>query len=133
MAGQTDRSSTGQTGPIARRPAIGRAQPGSVGPRREPIGIEVGPTAKPVGPQSAVSPASPGTAEALPRLISTRDAYRQLTESGITGQEAAGLISYVVGLAPCDSRWSLRQVNRLLFLRNLYHETGWGNSERGPE
>jgi hypothetical protein len=133
MAGQTDRRSTGQTGPIARRPAAGRSQPSSAGSTREPIGIEIGPTAQPVGPLSAVSPVLPGTAEALPRLIKTQDAYRQLIGSGITGQEAAGLISYVVGLAPCDSRWSLKQVNRLLFLRNQYHETGWGQTERRPE
>jgi len=40
------------------------------------------------------------------------------------------LIGYVVGLPECDSRWSLEQINRLLFLRDLYSNKAWGEVER---
>ena len=43
-----------------------------------------------------------------------------LLAGGFDGADAAMLIGYVVGLPECDSRWSLEQINRLLFLRNLY-------------
>ena len=68
----------------------------------------------------------------LPREIRTQAAYRLLITSGFSGQDAAGLIGYVVGLDPCKSRWSLAQVNRLLFLRALYSDSEWGETERRP-
>jgi hypothetical protein len=70
--------------------------------------------------------------DAVPRPLQTQAAYRRLVSEGISSQEAAGLIGYVVGLAPCESHWSLIQVNRLLFLRNLYNNTDWGSAEREP-
>ncbi len=129
MAGQIDRSSAGQTGRGVRRPAAGGSEPSCAASDREPVGIEVGPDARPLQGRSDVA-AAPSAAETLPRLIKTEPAYRRLIQSGITGPEAASLISYVIGLAPCETRWSLAQVNRLLFLRNLYHDTDWGHSEQ---
>jgi len=70
--------------------------------------------------------------DVLPRLLQTQAAYRLLITSGFTGVDAAGLISYVVGLPRCDSRWSLAQVNRMLFLRSLYTDTKCGEAERRP-
>lgn len=67
-----------------------------------------------------------------PRLLQTQAAYRRLITSGFSGLDAAGLIGYVVGLQPCETRWSLAQVNRLLFLRNLYTNTSWGEAETEP-
>jgi hypothetical protein len=69
----------------------------------------------------------------LPRLIATQASYRYLVTSGLTGAEAAGIIGYVSGLSVGGGRWSLAQVNRLLFLQNLYNRTQWGNLERRPE
>jgi len=67
-----------------------------------------------------------------PREIQTQAAYRFLVASGIRGADAAALIGYVVGLTPCESRWNLKQINRLLFLRNLYSKSEWGEVERQP-
>jgi hypothetical protein len=67
-----------------------------------------------------------------PRELQTRAAYRLLITNGFSGQDAASLIGYVVGLPPGKSRWSLAQVNRLLFLRALYSESDWGEAERRP-
>ncbi|MGD0247465.1 MAG: hypothetical protein ABSB75_00265 [Candidatus Limnocylindrales bacterium] len=68
----------------------------------------------------------------LPRQVQTQDAYQLLVRSGYSGQDAAALIGFVVGLPPCDSRWSLAQINRLLFLRALYSDSDWGEAERRP-
>jgi hypothetical protein len=77
-------------------------------------------------------PEAPISPDVLPRLLQTQAAYRLLITSGFTGADAAGLISYVVGLPRCDSRWSLAQINRMLFLRALYSESKWGEAERRP-
>ena len=134
MAGKADRSSTGETGPMARRPAAGRPHSGTGRPEREPVSLTVG------GETSLLDGRSPWTVEPevvtapdfAPRAIQTQAAYRMLITSGFSGQDAAGLISYVVGLPRTDGRWSLSQVNRLLFLRDRYSNTKWGVYERRP-
>jgi len=139
MAGNADHSSTDQTGPIARRPA-GRPRSSAARPERAMVSIEVGGAARPIASEpvetSAIAPATVATApiapDVLPRLLRTQAAYRYLITSGFTSQDAAGLIGYVVGLSACQSRWSLSQVNRMLFLRDLYTNTAWGEAEREP-
>jgi hypothetical protein len=82
--------------------------------------------------QLALSLALPLAPDLQPRELRTQVAYRMLVTNGIAGVEAAALIGYAVGLAPCTSRWNLSQINRLLFLRDLYSNTEWGDSERLP-
>ena len=131
MAGNADRSSTGRTGPAARRPAAGR--PTGSRPERTPVSIEVGASARPIDRrQLAVEAAAQIPPDMTPRTLQTKAAYRSLVTSGFSGQDAAGLIGYVVGLPPCESRWSLTQINRLLFLRALYSNGDWGEAERRP-
>jgi hypothetical protein len=55
-----------------------------------------------------------------------------LTAAGLTGAEAAGVIGYVVGLNPCEEPWTLKQVNKMLFLRELYSSGEWAEAERRP-
>jgi len=133
MAGKADHSSTDQTGPIARRPSAGRTRASAGKTERAAVSIEVGGAAQPISLDLdelvAVAPIAPDVA---PRLVQTQAAYRLLITSGFSGADAAGLIGYVVGLHTCNSRWSLSQVNRLLFLRNLYTNTDWGEAEREP-
>ena len=133
MAGQADRGSAGQTGPVARRPAAGHAQSGAPRFGRVPIPIEVEAAVQPAGPvkaETAVAPPIPP--DFLPRQLETEAAYKLLVGSGFSGQDAAALIGFVVGLPSCNSRWSLAQVNALLFLRELYSNSDWGESERRP-
>ena len=132
MAGQADRSSTGQTGPVARRPAAGRPRSGAT--RREftavPLDIIPAETAATgIMDGSAVLPIPP---DVMPRSVQTQAAYRLLVSSGFSGQDAAGLIGYVVGLPQSDYRWSLAQVNHLLFLRAIYSNSDLGEAERRP-
>lgn len=133
MASQADRSSAGETGPVARRPAAGRSRPSAGRSAHAPVPIQVSPASPAVDRE--VTDAlieAPLPPDILPRLLRTQAAYRLLITSGFTSQDAAGLIGYVVGLAPCESRWSLGQVNRMLFLRNLYTNTLWGEAETEP-
>jgi hypothetical protein len=132
MAGKADQN-TGQTGPLARRPASGHSRPSAARSDSAFVPIEVGEAADQVGAQAmALSPVTPITPDVLPRTVQTQAAYRLLITSGFSGQDAAGLIGYVVGLPACDSRWSLTQVNRLLFLRAIYSDGEWGEAERRP-
>jgi hypothetical protein len=133
MAGQADRGSTGQTGPTARRPAAGRPRRTAGRAGRIPIPVEIDAAAQRViSERAAVPDAEAIPPDILPRELQTQAAYRLLITSGFNGQDAAGLIGYVVGLAPGNSRWSLAQVNRLLFLRALYSDSDWGEAERRP-
>jgi hypothetical protein len=49
--------------------------------------------------------------------------HRALLGKGLTASEAANLTAYLCGIPLHDVQWSLAQVNRLLFLREL-HRTG---------
>ena len=68
----------------------------------------------------------------MPRTVRTQASYRLLTATGLTGPEAASVIGYVVGLKPCEQPWTLKQVNKVLFLRELYASPDWGAAERQP-
>jgi hypothetical protein len=73
---------------------------------------------------------APLVPDLVPRELQTRASYRLLVSSGIPSGDAAALIGLAVGLAPCQSRWSLKEINRLMFLRNLYLNSEWGEFER---
>ena len=114
-----------------RRPAARRPRSGAGRPVFTPVPIEIGIAAEPVDPEATVA-AARIPPDILPRLLQTQAAYRLLITSGFSGADAAGLIGYVVGLPQGDARWTLSQVNRLLFLRSLYSNSEWGEAERRP-
>jgi hypothetical protein len=53
----------------------------------------------------------------------TRQTFRALLRKGLTIGEASNLTAYLCGIPLNDVQWSLAQVNRLLFIREL-HRTG---------
>ena len=61
------------------------------------------------------SPDSLETQEAL----RTRATYRTLLMKGMAPDEAANLTAYMAGIPIGESHWTLRQVNQLLFLRQM--------------
>jgi hypothetical protein len=135
MAGRTDRSATGGTGPTSRRSTAGRPRSGSARPKMNsvavPIEADATPTSMPA--ELPVSPAAPLAPDLNPRTVETQKAYRILVASGFLGADAASLIGYVVGLPTAGAtRWTLPQINRLLFLREVYLKSGWGDDERRP-
>ena len=62
----------------------------------------------------------PTTPDASPAPYST---YRALLRKGLTIAEASNLTAYLCGIPLNDVQWSLAQVNKLLFVREL-HRTG---------
>ena len=65
------------------------------------------------------SPASPESTSELP----TRATYRNLIMRGLAPDEAANLTAYLAGIGVSGSKWTLRQINQLLFLRQM-HRSG---------
>src|SRR4051812_9433495 len=59
--------------------------------------------------------ASPDSTPELP----TRATYRNLIIRGLAPDEAANLTAWIAGLEVADAHWTLRQVNQLLFLRDM--------------
>ena len=56
----------------------------------------------------------------------TRSTYRQLLQKGLAPEEAANLTAFLVGIPVADVRWSLRQINLMLFLRALARSGRFG-------
>ena len=55
--------------------------------------------------------------------LATQQIYRGLIRKGLTLAEAANLTAFLCGIPLNDVQWNLKQVNRLLFIREL-HRTG---------
>jgi hypothetical protein len=73
------------------------------------------------------SPLAPATAGLTPRAT-----FWHLQQKGLTPGEAASLTAFMCGLPTADLRWSLGQINHLLFLQRLYQlgRFGIGEGER---
>jgi hypothetical protein len=50
---------------------------------------------------------------------------------GLTQAEASSLTAFICGLPTTDLRWSLKQVNELLFLRRMRELGRFGNDDGG--
>jgi hypothetical protein len=72
-------------------------------------------------------PAPSGTPAPTPRAT-----FWHLQRQGLTPGEAASLTAFMCGLPTADLRWSLAQINHLLFLQRLYQlgRFGIGEGER---
>jgi hypothetical protein len=64
------------------------------------------------------------------RLV-TRSTYRNLVSRGLAPDEAATLTAFMCGIPVTEARWSIRQVNQLLFLRALVLSGRFGSSDGG--
>jgi hypothetical protein len=124
MAGQAGRRGTDRTGRTDGRSPSARA---TRFPEIEQIGSDV-----PTEERTQVSVEAPLAPDVIYRTVRTQASYRLLTATGLTGAEAAGVIGYVVGLKACEQPWTLKQVNKVLFLRELYSSGDWGEAERKP-
>jgi hypothetical protein len=61
------------------------------------------------------SASSPASTQELP----TRATYRSLLIRGLAPDEAANLTAYLAGIGVGGSHWTIRQINQLLFLRQM--------------
>lgn len=73
---------------------------------------------------------TPARVEAPPLL--PRATFRLLQLKGLTPGEAASLTAFMCGLPTADLRWSLRQINQMLFLQRLHQlgRFGIGDGDR---
>jgi hypothetical protein len=67
--------------------------------------------------------ASSSTSQDPTPELPTRATYRNLMMRGLAPDEAANLTAYLAGIGVSGSKWTLRQINQLLFLRQM-HRTG---------
>jgi hypothetical protein len=51
--------------------------------------------------------------------LHTRATYRNLILRGLAPDEAANLTAYLAGINVGETHWTLRQINQLLFLREM--------------
>jgi hypothetical protein len=60
--------------------------------------------------------------------LPTRATYRNLIIRGLAPDEAANLTAYLAGIQVGGSSWTLRQVNQLLFLREMNRTGHFGEA-----
>ena len=63
------------------------------------------------------------TAPVMDPSVATLATHRALLRKGLTVAEATSLTAFLCGIPLREVQWSLSQVNRLLFIREL-HRTG---------
>jgi hypothetical protein len=59
-----------------------------------------------------------------PTTFPTRATYQSLILRGLSADEAANLTAYLAGIHVSDMHWTLRQINQLLFFREM-NRTGY--------
>lgn len=111
-----------------------RAQRGSRGRGRSPRHAS---SARLVAAASTAGTGSAGTSPAAtPERLETAEpatgsTYRLLIHRGLTADEAASLTAFMCGIPISDLRWSMRQVNQLLFLRAMVQTGRYGRRDGG--
>ena len=64
--------------------------------------------------------------------MATRVTYRTLGLKGMAPDEAANLTAYLAGIPIGDSNWTLKQINELLFLRQMQRTGRFGDGSEAP-
>ncbi len=100
----------------------------------------------PLALAAAASVAGPGTAAITPAASPARAAtppaaatpsprvvWRLLQMKGMTPDEAASLTAFLYGLPTADLRWTLPQLNQLLFLREMRQSGRFRGDDGGAD
>jgi hypothetical protein len=94
--------------------------------------MRAGHSADEPGPGSSRSKAAATTLEPG-TMPAPRQTFRKLTGLGLTPDEAADLTAFMCGIPLDGAHWSIRQVNQLLFLRELRRTGRFGAKDgRAP-
>ena len=64
--------------------------------------------------------------------VATRSTYRHLLLKGMAPEEAANLTAYMAGIPVGAARWTLKQINQLLFLRQMNQTGRFGGTDGNP-
>ena len=76
-------------------------------------GVASGSSATPAGASGS------GREDAAQPDLPTRSTYRLLVMRGMAPDEAANLTAFMSGIHVGDQHWNLKEINRLLFLRDM--------------
>jgi hypothetical protein len=68
---------------------------------------------------SATATTTPVSSPEPSTALRTRATYRNLLIRGLAPDEAANLTAWLAGIQVGESRWTLTQINQLLFLREM--------------
>ena len=63
----------------------------------------------------------------------TRATYRMLQMRGLSPDEAANLTAFMCGIPVGEQHWKLKEVNQLLFLRELNRQGRFGSADADLE
>jgi hypothetical protein len=66
------------------------------------------------------------------RSLATRSTYRHLLLKGLAPDEAANLTAFMAGIPVGEAHWTLKQINQLLFLRQM-RQTGRFGDENSSQ
>lgn len=116
----------------------GPAQRGSRGRGRSPRVASSSPSAA-IGSAVASGSTRPSRAAAAKpdpdqqaaAVLITGSTYRLLLMRGLEPEEAANLTAFLCGIPIGEVHWSLRQVNQLLFLREMARTGRFGRQDGG--
>jgi hypothetical protein len=61
--------------------------------------------------------------------LATKQTYRNLLLKGMAPDEAANLTAYLAGIPVGEAHWTLKQINQLLFLRQMQLNGRFGGSD----
>lgn len=112
----------------------GQAQRGSRGHGRSsrdgsPLALAAEPSAGGSGIEATTSTASPEQTTPATPAPTPRAVWRLLQMRGMTPDEAANLTAFLYGLPTADLHWSLKQLNQLLFLRQMRQNGRFGSGD----
>jgi hypothetical protein len=83
------------------------------------------------GIEPTFTAANPGQIASTAPTPSPRSVWRLLQMKGMSPDEAANLTAFLYGLPTSDLRWSLPQLNQLLFLRSMRQNGRFGDNDGG--
>ena len=66
----------------------------------------------------------------IQRSLATRSTYRHLLLKGMAPDEAANLTAFIAGIPVGEAHWTLKQINQLLFLRQMRQNGRFGEGDR---
>lgn len=78
---------------------------------------------------AATAPSTSTATAATPEDVPTRSTYRMLVMRGLAPDEAANLTAFLSGLHVGDQHWNLRELNQLLFLRDMQRSGRFGETD----
>ena len=79
--------------------------------------------------EPTIPTASPEQTPAVAPAPTPRAVWRLLQMRGMTPDEAANLTAFLYGLPTADLHWSLKQLNQLLFLRQMRQDGRFGSGD----